>query len=86
MFGLRGSVLHTKLKRELWQIRGQVLAIALVIAGGIAVCLLSGVNYTSLDATRQQYYQEQQFADVFVSLKPAPRHLEQQIGQIPGFR
>ncbi|GHD48255.1 putative ABC transport system permease protein [Marinobacter persicus] len=86
MFGLRGSVLHTKLKRELWQIRGQVLAIALVIAGGIAVCLLSVVNYTSLDATRQQYYQEQQFADVFVSLKRAPRHLEQQIGQIPGVR
>ena len=86
MFGPRGSVLHTKLKRELWQIRGQVLAIALVIAGGIAVCLLSIVNYTSLDATRQQYYQAQQFADVFVSLKRAPRHLEQQIERIPGVR
>ena len=84
MFGPGGSILHTKLKRELWQIRGQVLAIALVIAGGIAVCLLSIVNYTSLDATRQQYYQAQQFADVFVSLKRAPRHLEPQIGQIPG--
>ncbi len=41
------SVLHTKLRREIWQMRGQLLAIALVIAGGIAVCLMSLVNYSS---------------------------------------
>ncbi|KXS48404.1 MAG: hypothetical protein AWU57_3398, partial [Marinobacter sp. T13-3] len=28
MFGFGDSILHTKLRRELWQIRGQVLAIA----------------------------------------------------------
>ncbi|WP_303292125.1 ABC transporter permease [Marinobacter sp. SS5-14b] len=84
MPGFRTSVLHTKLRRELWQMRGQMLAIALVIAGGIAVCLMSLVNYSSLSATRSQYYQQHQFADVFVSLKRAPRHLLQQVTQIPG--
>src|SRR5690554_4569086 len=64
--------------------RGQLLAIALVIAGGIAVCLLSLVNYASLNATRDQYYQQHQFADVFVSLKRAPRHLLQRVAEIPG--
>src|SRR5690554_3292769 len=64
--------------------RGQLLAISLVIAGGIAVCLLSLVNYASLNATRDQYYQQHQFADVFVSLKRAPRHLLQQVAEIPG--
>ena len=80
----RTSALHTKLRRELWQMRGQTLAIALVIAGGIAVCLLSLVNYSSLTATRTQYYQEHQFADVFATLKRAPRHVLQRVVGIPG--
>ncbi|WP_244177354.1 ABC transporter permease [Marinobacter vinifirmus] len=84
MFPFHPSILHTKLRREIWQMRGQLLAIALVIAGGIAVCLLSLVNYASLNATRGQYYQQHQFADVFVSLKRAPRHLLQQVAEIPG--
>lgn len=78
------SALHTKLRRELWQMRGQTLAIALVIAGGIAVCLMSLVNYSSLTATRAQYYQEHQFADVFATLKRAPLHVLQRVAAIPG--
>ncbi|MGP9831596.1 ABC transporter permease [Marinobacter sp. NSM] len=78
------SVLHIKLRREIWQMRGQMLAIALVIAGGIAVCLLSLVNYASLNATRDQYYQEHQFADVFVNLKRAPKQVLAQVADIPG--
>ncbi|SFM50721.1 ABC transporter permease [Marinobacter zhejiangensis] len=78
------TALHTKLYRELWQLRGQVLAIALVIAGGVAVCLMSVVNYSSLTLTRAQYYAENQFADVFATLKRAPRHVAQRIAEIPG--
>lgn len=84
MIGFRASALHTKLRREIWQMRGQVLAIALVIGGGVAVCLMSLVNYSSLQATRAQYYQDHQFADGFVSLKRAPRHVLQRVAQIPG--
>ncbi|WP_166265615.1 ABC transporter permease [Marinobacter caseinilyticus] len=80
----RASALQTKLRRELWQMRGQMLAIALVIAGGVAVFLLSLVNYSSLTATRNQYYQDYQFAEVFVTIKRAPRHALQQVAAIPG--
>lgn len=78
------TVLNTKLRRELWQMRGQVLAIALVIAGGVAVCVMSLVNYSSLLATRAQYYEQYQFAEVFSALKRAPRHILQEIGELPG--
>lgn len=78
------SVLHTKLRREIWQMRGQLLAIALVIAGGIAVCLMSLVNLESLTATRDRYYAERQFADVFVQVKRAPRHRLPTLAAIPG--
>lgn len=78
------TVLHTKLYRECWQMRSQVLAIALVIAGGVAVCLMSVVNYSSLQATRSQYYADTQFADVFAGLKRAPRHVTERIAAIPG--
>lgn len=78
------SVLHRKLERELWQYRGQILAIALVIAGGVAVCVMALVNYQSLVATRISYYAEQHFADVFVHTTRAPRHLLDPIRAWPG--
>ncbi|AOY87366.1 ABC transporter permease [Marinobacter salinus] len=78
------SALNTKLRRELWQMRGQVLAIALVIAGGVAVCVMSLLNYSSLSATRSQYYDEHQFAEIFASLKRAPKHVLHEVSAIPG--
>lgn len=81
---LTPSVLSIKMRRELWRMRGQALAIALVITGGVAVTVLSLVNYSSLLATRAAYYEDYQFADVFVSLTRAPRYLEKVIAGIPG--
>lgn len=78
------SVLHRKLRREIWQMRGQVLAIALVIAGGVAVCIMSLVNYSSLLETRQNYYQNMRFADVFLEIKRAPLHEAEAARRIPG--
>eukprot|EP00163_Fabomonas_tropica_P028533 TRINITY_DN5828_c0_g6_i1.p1 TRINITY_DN5828_c0_g6~~TRINITY_DN5828_c0_g6_i1.p1 ORF type:complete len:792 (-),score=39.63 TRINITY_DN5828_c0_g6_i1:34-2409(-) len=82
--GLLTSVLNTKLRRELWQMRGQVFAIALVIAGGVAVCVMSLVNYSSLSATRAQYYEQYRFAEVFAGLKRAPAHVLGQVASVPG--
>lgn len=78
------GVLAIKLRRELWQMRGQVLAIALVIAGGVAVCVMSLVNYSSLNATRSEYYDQYRFADVFAGLKRAPEHVAKRIKSLPG--
>ena len=77
------TVLNIKLRRELWQMRGQVLAIALVIAGGVGVCVMSLVNYSSLLATRAQYYDQHQFAHVFAPVKRAPRHALKEISSLP---
>lgn len=78
------AVLHRKLRREIWQLRGPVLAIALVIAGGVAVCLMSLVNYSSLLETRESYYDTTRFAHVFAGVKRAPLHETSRIRAIEG--
>lgn len=76
--------LQKKLWRELWHIRGQALAIALVIIGGVGVCVMSLSTYESLLNTRDNYYRDYQFADIFAGLKRAPNSLKARIEEIPG--
>lgn len=64
--------------------RGQVLAIAMVIASGIALYIMSVVTLDSLRITQSSYYRDYGFADVFVSLKRAPKSLLERIRDIPG--
>jgi putative ABC transport system permease protein len=80
------SVLDHKLLRDLWRLRGQVLAIALVMASGVATYVLSHTTIDSLRLTQQAFYREGRFADVFISLKRAPQAVEQQIAAVPGIR
>ena len=76
--------LDHKLLRELWQLRGQALAIALVIGAGMAAVLMSISTLDSLQTTRSLYYRDYGFAEVFASLKRAPETLSEQIAAIPG--
>ncbi|WP_372764112.1 ABC transporter permease [Litorivivens sp.] len=76
--------LTLKLWRELWHLRGQVLAIALVMAGGVSVCVMSLSTYDSLLTTRDTYYREHGFADIFANLKRAPKSLARRIEALPG--
>lgn len=78
------SPLHRKLLRELWQIKGQVVAISLVIAAGLAMFVAYYSNFQSLQLTLDAYYDRQRFADVFAGLKRAPQRLQQRITEIPG--
>lgn len=78
------SALDKKLFRDLIHIWGQGLAIALVIAGGVATFILGIGAQRSLDETRQAYYERYQFADVFGGLSRAPNYLAGQIAEIPG--
>ena len=43
--------------RDLWQLRGQALAIALVIAAGVAIFVVLRVDCRSLTLTRGAYYE-----------------------------
>ena len=76
--------INHKLQRELWQMRGQAMAIALVIASGIATYVMSLSTLESLLLTRNTYYRDYRFAEVFASLKRAPESLASRIGEIPG--
>lgn len=64
--------------------RGQAVAIAVVIAGGVATLLMALSSLDSLTLTRDAFYRDYRFADLFVSLERAPESLRQQIEAIPG--
>ena len=68
--------------RDLWHARGQVIAIALVVAYGIASFVMARSVYTSLTLTQNTYYNEYHFAQVFASLKRAAETLKEQIAEI----
>ena len=76
--------LDRKLLRDLWNVRSQVLAIALVVASGIALLVMSLGVFGSLTTTRAAYYARYAFADVFAGAKRAPNWVEQRIEAIPG--
>ncbi|MEM7022859.1 MAG: ABC transporter permease, partial [Pseudomonadota bacterium] len=76
--------LDRKLLRDLWKIRGQALAIALVMGCGIAVFVMTLGMIESLEDTRDAYYDRYRFADVFASVKRAPERLAERIQLLPG--
>jgi len=80
----RLRALDRKLLRDLWAMKGQSLAIASVIAAGVAMFVMYLSNFDSLQRTRTGYYDSARFADVFASLKRAPSSLETRIAALPG--
>lgn len=76
--------IHRKLLRDLGHIKGQVVAIALVIGVGVAMFIAYLSTFGSLRGTEQAYYERYRFADVFASLKRAPSSLAGRIAEIPG--
>ena len=80
----RLRALDRKLIRDLWAMKGQSLAIASVIAAGVAMFVMYLSNFDSLQRTRAAYYESARFADVFASLKRAPSSLEPRIAALPG--
>ena len=78
------SPLTKKLLRDLWRIRTQVVAIALVMGCGIAIMVMSFGAMRSLSETRDAYYERYRFANIFADLTRAPLSLTTKIGAIPG--
>jgi len=78
------AALNRKLIRDVSHLRGQVVAITLVVACGIASYVAMRSTYNSLLSSQQVYYQSYRFADVFVQLKRAPNSLASRINEIPG--
>lgn len=76
--------LRRKVLRDLRRLWAQVLAIALVLAAGVATLILGNGAYSSLYETRARYYEENRFADVFADVTRAPRALLGEVDQIEG--
>ncbi len=76
--------LDKKILRDIRHMKGQVLAITLVIVSGMAAYIMFISTIDSLSITRDSFYRDQKFADVFVSLKRAPESLKAKIRKIPG--
>jgi putative ABC transport system permease protein len=78
------KALDRKLLRDLVRLRGQVGAIALVIASGVGVLVMSLSTIEALDETATAYYERYRFAQVFASVKRAPERLAARIARVPG--
>ncbi len=64
--------------------KGQVFAITLVVMSGVATFIMFITTMHSLDLTRNSFYLDYNFADVFVNLKRAPESLKNKIKEVPG--
>lgn len=78
------SPLDRKLLRDLGHMKGQVLAVGLVMACGLAMMIMTRSLTYTLESTRDAYYQSHGMADVFGSLKRAPLAMADHIAGLPG--
>ena len=66
---------------KMWR---QGIAISLLLACGIATFVMSTSAMQSLDKSREVYYSEYRFADLFTSLTRAPNEIADRLRRIAG--
>src|SRR4028118_1647169 len=76
--------LDRKLLRDVGSREGQLVAVSLVMACGLATMSMSRSLILSLRATTDSYYERYRFADVFSDVKRAPNALRNRLGEIEG--
>ncbi|MFO7276753.1 MAG: FtsX-like permease family protein [Pseudomonadota bacterium] len=76
--------LTRKLLRDLWRLRGQVLAIAAVMGSGVGMLVMALTTVESLESTMVAYYDRYGFAHVFARVERAPERLAERIRSLPG--
>lgn len=77
-------LLDRKARRDLWHLRGPVLAIALVVACGIASWVALRSMYHHLRAAQATYYRAYRFGDAFVQVRRAPTEAARALAALPG--
>jgi len=78
------NTLNRKLIRDLKDSWGQVIAISIVISAGVATFIMSMSTFNALTTTRDAYYRDYRFEEVFASLIRAPEALRERIADIEG--
>jgi putative ABC transport system permease protein len=78
------SRLTRKLGRDLLRMKGQVFTIALVLGCGVMAMIMMRSTHESLVRSRDAYYLEYRFGDVFARLERAPESVRARLERIPG--
>ncbi len=76
--------LNVKLLRDLWAMKGQMAAVALVMSCGLMVMIMARGLVNSLETARDEYYASHRLAHVFCDLKRAPNSLKARLKTIDG--
>ena len=66
------SHLDRKLWRDLRRMKGQALAVAMVMGCGLAMMIMARSLIFSLESTRREYYEANRFAEVFAHVEARP--------------
>ncbi len=78
------SGLDRKLLRDLNRLKGQALAVSLVMGCGLAMMIMARSLIHSLDTTRREYYESNHFAELFAHLKRAPNSVVDRVREMSG--
>lgn len=78
------AMLDRKLLRDLIEIGTQAIAISLVMAAGVAMFIMALSALDSLSSSKEDYYREYRFAEVFAAAKRVPDSVRERISRIPG--
>jgi putative ABC transport system permease protein len=81
---MRIKALQRKALRDLWHMRGQAMAIAMVIASGIAMLVMSAATLASLQDTRDRLYRDYRFSHLWAQVKRAPEAIAHRVAELPG--
>jgi putative ABC transport system permease protein len=76
--------LDRKLLRDVWRLKWQLAAIAVLIACGVSVAVMAFSTQKALVATQRAYYAQTRFADVFATATRAPLSLVGDLSRIDG--
>jgi putative ABC transport system permease protein len=80
----RLSPLDIKLMRDIWHMRGQAIAVGIIVACGVAIMVMALGTLSTLRASRDAYYERYRFADVFASVRRAPESTAARLREIDG--
>ena len=75
--------LHRKLLRDLWKLRGQLLAIVAVLACGIASYVSMLSVHSSLRNSADDYFEKNRLPDVFARVTEAPDEVARRVADLP---
>jgi len=80
------GILNKKLVREIFLSKGQWLAVIIIVAIGLIAFNSSYVSFQNLNNSKNFYYENQGFADLWFNIDKAPSNITSSISEIEGVK